>query len=434
MAFDAANQVVKAQRVYTEGIYDAYAKKPDFLRFFESKTEDVPTNYLGRQVTIETGPNPSLAYGNPDGGDFATPGNPTLDNLTVTYQWVNAGFEQTLAAMMNNNKETVDDPFKRAVKSSAKQFSQWLNYYVSAGNGTTALAIASANYAGGTPTVIAVNGATDGFGATRLVPLQYGFWYDPTGTTQRVGTVGAGVLRIASKTKIALTFTTNLPSDLVIGDIFVPEGGNTVGIKGLPYLIGNSGNLFNKSRTAVTQLQSQVIAVSGALTAASILQLYAQMGQATDTDDSGQTDWFTIATAWAQWYNYISLTTVSPVFTHDSSGRPGADVGAKSLQTTWFGAPMRRFKWLKADELYMLSLKNGEDGGNAFAMAVLKKAGQILPGMPASDWIQAINGTTSSYRTARQQFLDFAGDAYVRTPYAQGKLTGLTMAQAMQKS
>lgn len=434
MAFDAANQVVKAQRVYTEGIYDAYAKKPDFLKWFESKTEDVPTNYLGRQVTIETGPNPSLAYGNPDGGDFATPGNPTLDNLTVTYQWVNAGFEQTLAAMMNNNKETVDDPFKRAVKSSAKQFSQWLNYYVSAGNGTTGLAVASANYAGGTPTVIAVNGATDGFGATRLVPSQYGFWYDPTGTTQRVGTVGAGVLRIASKTKTTVTFTTNLPSDLVIGDIFVPEGGNTVGIKGLPYLIAASGNLFNKSRTSIPQLQSQVITVSGALTAASILQLYAQMGQATDTDDSGQTDWFTIAFAWAQWYNYISLTTTSPVFTHDASGRPGADVGAKSLQTTWFGAPMRRFKWLRADELYMLSLNNPEDGGKAFAMAVLKKAGQILPGMPASDWIQAINGTTSSYRTARQQFLDFAGDAYVRTPYAQGVLRALSMPQGMQKS
>lgn len=433
MAFDAANQVSKAQRVYTEGIYAAYANKPDFLRWFEQKTDEVPTNYLGRQVTIETGPNPSLAYGNPDGGDFATPGNPTLDNLTVTYQWMNAGFEQTLAAMMNNNKETVDDPFKRAVKSSAKQFSQWLNYYVSAGNGVTGLAIASASYAGGTPTVMVTNGATDGFGATRVVPLQYGFVYDPTGTTQRVGTVGAGVLRIASKTKTSITFTTNLPSDYIIGDIFVPEGGNTVGVKGLPYLIGNSGNLFNKSRTSIPQLQSQVIAVSGALTAASILQLYAQMGQATDTDDSGQTDWFTIAMAWAQWYNYVSLTTVSPTFMHDSGGRPGADVGAKSLQTTWFGAPMRRFKWLRADELYMLSLK-AEDGQKSFAMATLKKVGQILPGMPASDWVQAINGTTSSYRTARQQFLDFAGDAYVRNPYAQGRLTGLSMPFGMQKS
>ncbi len=434
MPLDAANQVVKAQRVYTEGIYDAYAKKPDFLKFFETKTEDVPVNYLGRQVTVETGPNPSFAMGNPDGGDFATPGNPTLDNLTLTYQWANGGFEQTLAAMMNNNKETVDDPFKRAVKSSAKQFSQWLNYYVSAGNGISGLATASASYSGGSPTVFVANGATDSFGATRVVPLQYGFIYDPTGTTQRVGTVGTGVLRIASKTKTTITFTTNLPSDYVTGDIFVPEGGNQVGFKGLPYLTRNSGSLFNKSLTSVPSLQSQVITVSGALTAASILQLYAQMAQVTNADDSGATDWITICFAMAQWYNYVSLTTVSPTFMHTSAGRPGADVGAQSLQSTWFGAPMRRFLQLRGDELYMLSLTNPEDGGKAFASAVLKKVGQILPGMPASDWVQAINGTTSSYRTARQQFLDFAGDFYCRTPFSQGVLRALSMPTAMQKS
>lgn len=434
MAFDAANQVSKAQRVYTEGIYDAYAKKPDFLRWFEQKTEDVPTNYLGRQVTLETKANPSLAFGNPDGGDFATPGNPTLDNLTVTYQWMNAGFEQTLAAMMNNNKETVDDPFMRAVKSSAKQFSQWLNYYVSAGDGTTQLAIASASYSGGSATLMTTNGATDGFGATRVVDGQRGYIYDPTGTTQRVGTVGTGVLTIASHTKTAITFTTNAPSDFVIGDIFVPEGGNQVGVKGLPYLVAATGNLFNKSRSSVPQLQSQVITVSGALTAASILQLYARMAQATNADDSGATDWITICFAMAQWYNYTTLTTTSPTFMHTSDGRPGADVGAKSLQSTWFGAPMRRFLQLRADELYMLSLTNPEDGGKAFAMAVLKKVGKILPGMPASDWMQKINGTTSSYMTARQQWLDAALDSYVRTPFAQGKLAALSMPQAMQKS
>lgn len=427
MAWDAANQTSKAQRVYIEGIFETYQNKADFLRFFESKTEEVPTNYLGRQVSLETGPNPSLSSGNLDGGDLAIPGNPTLDNLLVTYQWLNSGFEQTYGSILNNDKGTVEDPFKRAVKSSARQFAQWLNYYVSAGNGTTQLAIASAAYNAGTPAVLTTNGATDSFGATRVEPLQYGYIYDGTGTTQRTGTVGAGVLRIASKTKTAITFTTNIPSDTVIGDIFVPEGGNTIGIKGLPYLISNTGNYFNKSRTSVPGLQAQVLAVGGALTAAAILTLYASVGQTDNFDDSDGLEDITIATAWSQWYNYVSLTTVTPTFMHTAGGRPGADVGAKSLMATWFGAPMRRFKWLRSDHLYMLQLRDN------FKMATLKKVGKLMT-LPAGDWVNAINGATSTYRAARQTWMDFAGDAYCRRPYQQGVMTGLSMSVAMQKS
>lgn len=426
--WDAATQTSKAQRVYIEGIYETYQNRADFLRFIESKTEEVPTNYLGRQVTLETGPNPSLSSGNLDGGDLAIPGNPTLENLLVTYQWLNSGFEQTYGSILNNNKETVEDPFKRAVKSSAKQFAQWLNYYVSAGNGLTQLAIASANYSGGTPTIFTANGATDGFGATRVEPLQYGYIYDATGTTQRTGTVGAGVLRIASKTKTVITFTTNIPSDTVIGDIFVPEGGNTIGIKGLPYLINNTGNYFNKSRTSIPGLQSQVLAVGGALTAASLLTLYASVGMADNADDSDSNlDDITICLSWAQWYNYVSLTTVTPTFMHTAGGRPASDIGNKSLMATWFGAPIRRFKWLRSDHIYFLQLRDN------FKMATLKKVGALME-LPAGDWVNSINGTTSNYKAARAKWMDFAGDHYCRRPYQQGVLTGLTMAVAMQKS
>jgi hypothetical protein len=426
MAWDAANQVSKAQRVYIEGTFETYQKKADFLRFVEMKTEEVPTNYLGRQVVLETGPNPSLSFGNLDGGDLATPGNPTLDNLLVTYQWMNSGFEQTYGAILNNDKGTVDDPFERAVKSSAKQFAQWLNYYVSAGNGTTALATASANYSGGTPTIFTANGATDSFGATRVVNGQKGYIYDATGTTQRVGTVGAGVLTISSHTKTAITFTTNIPSDTVIGDIFVPEGGNTVGIKGLPYLVNNTGNYFNKSRTAVPGLQSQVIPVNGALTAAALLEAYATVAFAAGLDEDDNAEGLTIASGMSQWYNYMGLIT--PVSFQHNATRPDADIGTRTLTTSWFGVRMRRFFWLRSDHLYMLMM-------NSFKMAVLKKVGQIK-GMPAgnSEGLQKINGTTSSYAAATQRWLDFAGDFYCQAPFQQTVLTGLTMSKAMQKS
>jgi hypothetical protein len=425
MAWTAADQVSKAQRIYIEGIYDAYQHQPDFLRFIESETEEVPTNYLGRQVSLEVSANPSLAFGNMDGGDFATPSNPTLNNFLVTYQWMNSGFEATYASIMNNNKETVGDPFEKAVQSSAKQFAQWMNYYVSGGNGTTALATASANYSGGTPAAFTANGTTDSFGATRVINGQRGYIYDSTGTTQRTGTVGAGVLTILSHTRTVITFTTNAPSDFVIGDIFVPEGGNQVGIKGLPYLVNNTGNYFNQSRTAVPQIQSQVIAVGGALTANALLQLYGQVAQVAGLDDDANTDWMSLAMPYAQWYNYMGLIT--PVsFQHYGSDRPSADIGSKSLQTTWFGVRMRKFFWLPGNDIYMLNMKD-------FKMAVLKKAGAVDARMPANDWVQAINGDTSNYRTAKQRWSDFAGDLFCRRPFAQGRLATVTMSQLMQK-
>jgi hypothetical protein len=424
MAWTAADQVSKAQRVYFEGIFDAYQKVPDFLKFIEAETEEVPTNYLGRQVTLEVGPNPSLAFGNPDGGDFATPSNPTLNNILVTYQWMNSGFEATYSSILNNNKETVGDPFEKAVKSSAKQFSQWMNYYVSAGNGSTRLATASVAYAGGTPTVFTADGAADSFGATRVVVGQRGYIYDSTGTTQRTGTVGSGVLTISSKTKTAITFTSNAPSDFIVGDIFVPEGGNQTGIKGLPYLVNDTGNYFNQSRTAIPQLQSQIVQVSGALTAANLLQLHGQCSFASGMD-VGEFSGY-VCMPLAQWYNYQLLVTAISTIQQTNGNLPKADIGAKSLQTTWFGAPMRTFFWLLGSSLYMLDL-------GSFKMATLKKAGAIDPRMPAGEWVQAINGDTSNYRTAKQRWSDFAGDLYSREPYKQGALTLLNMPQLKQK-
>jgi len=425
MAWDVANQVSKAQRVFLEGIFEAYQKKADFYRYFTHEVEDVPTSYTGRQVVIETKANPSLSSGNLDGGDLATPGNPTLDNFLVTYQWINSGFRQTYGAILNNNKETVDDPFMQAAESSAKQFTQWINYYLSDGNGTTRLATASSNYSGGTPTVFTANGSTDSLGATRIVDGMRGFIYDSTGTTQRTGTVGSGVLTVSSHTKTAITFTSNIPSDTVIGDIFVPEGGNTTGIKGLPYLVNDTGNYFNKSRSAVTQLQSQVLAASGALTATLLLRLHAQCAQA--SGDAIEDQPGTFCMAYAQWINYMGLIT--PVsYQYRGDDRPGADLGFKSLGVTWFGAPMKCFLQINGNAIYRLRL----DG---FKMATLKKVGQLDPRLPAGggEWMQQLSTTAGNYAAGRERWMDFAGDAYAREPFKQGVLNALTMTLGKQK-
>lgn len=416
--FDVANQVSKAMRVYLEGIYKSYQNEADFLKWFKQMTEENPTNYLGRQITIETKPNPSLAFGSLDGGDLATPSNPTLDNLTVTYQWMNAGLSQSYGAILNNDKETVGDPLQRSVKSSAQQFAQWMNYYVSAGNGTTALATSSANYSGGTPTVMTCNGTTDFFGAVRVVDGQKGYIYDSTGTTQRVGTVGTGVLTISSHTNTAITFSSNIPSDMVSGDIFVPEGTNTTGIKGLPYLVAASGNLFNKSRSSIPQLQSTVITASAALSTLFLYRLYSQTAIKSGRSEE-ETGWMSLCFPETQKAGYYNLTVTTPqshYFQHTTQA-PQIDVGGQNLQFTWFGVRIRRFFWLLNNAVYLLDMES-------LKMAVLKQVGQIV-NMPASDWLQALNVTTGNYKAERQQWQDFAGDAYITTPHHCGVLQTL---------
>ena len=88
---------------------------------------------------------------------------------------------------------------------------------------------------------------------------------------------------------------------------------------------------------------------------------------------------------------------------------------------------MKPFFWLLGSSIYSLNLEN-------YKMATLKKAGAIDPRMPAGDWVQAINGDTSNYRTAKQRWSDFAGDMYTRQPYKDGALTLLSMPFLMQKS
>lgn len=424
--------VSKAQTEYIEGIFKIYQNKADFYKLVEEKFEEVPTNFRGRIVSLETIPNPSLAMGSLEGGDLATPSNETLENLTITYQWLNSGLEHSYGSILNANKNTVEDPLKRSTKSAANQFYQWLNFYVSNGDGTSRLATTSAAYNGGTPTVLTCNGTTDTIGCSQLVKGQRVMVFDATGVTQRVGTVGSGAVVIASKTGTTVTGTTNWPSDIISGDIIVPETSATspitTGIKGVPYIVKDTGAYFNGSRSSTEQLKSTVIAVGGALTAAYLLRGYAQTVQRAGRDEAEGNGWLTLACALTQWAAYFNLTTTSPnmhYFAHTSE-RPGIDVGGSSMNFTWFGSPIRRFFQFPGNKMFYLDLK-------AFKLAVLKKPGQM--NMPAGDWLQGINGTTSSYKASRQRWLDGALDMYSPNPHVLGVLDTLdTTNLPMQKS
>lgn len=422
MPVTSSTVVSQAQRVLFEGIYTAFQNEADFLSEVE-QLEEVDTNFKGRQITLEMSPNPSLAFGNLEGGNLATTGGPDLDDLLVTYVWMNSGIEQTYGAMLNDNKETVVPVLPYTVKSSAKQFSQWMNYYFSNGNGTTRLATSSAAYDAGAPTVFTADGATDTIGATWVVPGQKGWIYDPTGVTKR--TAGnSNILTVNTVNGTFFTVTVTIPTSMVAGDIFVPENGAgiTTGPKGVPYIVGATGDYFNFDRDTTQQLRSTVVTTNGGINALDLYKTYTQTKQRSgEMGRKTSTKGLTMAYGMTQEAGYYALTVATPqnhVF-FTNTERPQVDAGGQNLQFTWFGCPIKNFYQFNGDAVWFLYM-------DLFKIALLKKVGQLL-NMPAGDWMQALDGTDSTYRAARQRWMDWAGDMYSRQPYKMGVNNGLSI-------
>lgn len=428
-----------AQRVILTKVYELYQNKTDLLGWMDALPGD-QINKKGLQVPIELSPNPSLAIGTGDGDVFATAQAPNLDNFIVSYVNLNAGTNETYAAMLNNNIETSEDMFRFVMESDAKQFASFLNSYVSRGDGTAALATVSANYSGGTPTVATCNGSTDSIGVSQLVTGGYYLFFDATGATQRTGTVGSGALQLASKSTTAATFSSNIPSDVVSTDIIVPQIRTTDATSapvGLPYIIDSAGTYFGKSRSSYPGLQSFEKAMGGSLTAGALSETYFSVVQrggyfggdgTTNLDDQV---WMIVNTG--NLNNYYSMTlnsgavVSSPhVFRHTGEDRPGMDLGMKSVNFTWFGAPIKVANSVRGDEWYFFNRKH-------VRKAILKPVGGIVNGMPAADWLQALD-SDGNYLQARLKYRDWFGQFYSPQPFLLGKISGITLVSPTQKA
>jgi hypothetical protein len=434
----SAAEQSNAQRVYLTKVYEGYQNATDVLGEFESFQVD-PINYKGLQVPFEVSPNPSLGYGLGEGGAFPTAGASNMDNFVVTYVALFNGLNETYAALLNNNQETSEDMLRFEAKSNAKQFASWLNTYASAGNSTQALATISANYSGGTPTVVTTNGTTDSIGNSNLVIGGYYTFWNAAGTTQRTGGVGAGPFQLASKTASTCTFGANLPTDIVDTDIICPEVGTTdasYGLYGLPFINDASGTYFSKARATYGGLSSYEKTSAGTLTAGMLSETYFSIVQRGGYFNGGNTNLLPRLEMWtnagnAQSYYSLSLSSGAVVggihqLNHVGDKKPSIDFGGNSINFTWFGAPLKVGNKLPGDQIFFQNM-------SMMRKAVLKQAGNIAQGMPASDYLQGVN-SDGNYTTNRLKFMDFWGQFYSPEPFRLGKISGLTLVAPTQKA
>lgn len=434
----SSSEVTNAQVQYLTDVATLFQNQTDLWNW-AMKMPKEKVNASGIKVPFLISPNPSLSSGTGNNDAYATAGAGNYDNFNVTYTHFNAANIQTVAGVLNANANTSENLVDFEVEESIKQFTNFLNCYISRGDSTLALATISANYSGGTPTIATCNGTTDSIGTTQLVTGGYYLFYDATGATQRTGTVGAGAIQLASKTGTACTFASAIPSDVVSTDIIVPQiGGATdasVGMYGLPIIDDSAGTYYGKARATYGGLASYEKASGGTLTAGMMTETYwsiVQRGGWFKGDGTSSLDtqlWTVMNTGNAQNYQSLSLNAgalvSSPQTFMHTGERPANDIGMANFQMTWFGTPMKICNDVRGDEIYFL-------GKDSLRRAVLKDIGDVDGRFPASGYLQNIDGS-GNFLQARVKILDFYGNVYCREPYKIGKISGLTLVTPTQK-
>jgi hypothetical protein len=163
-----------------------------------------------------------------------------------------------------------------------------VNRALALGDGTGRIGVLSANYAGGSPTLVttAPNTTFGNKGAQFIKPGKKIQIADPTGVTVRNGTVGAGPFTVSSLVLATgvITLSSNGPSDAVTNDIVVPEGAAGRGMHGLEYWVKNSGNLFELALATDPGLRSTIVSGASGTLMLLIEQMFSAMAHYIDEE------------------------------------------------------------------------------------------------------------------------------------------------------
>jgi hypothetical protein len=264
MAFDVSAIAGLADPIWEDQIQET----AEFSAAFWNRCSAMPegdSNAVGRKVKVRTAYNESesyAAFGSSSG--FAQGGNSTFTTFLVPYRTVSTQVLIDQEAIDNDDGKAYYHPVVDEMASALLAGYKKLNRAALMGSGLGEIGVLSANYSGGSPTLVtcAPNTTFGNKGSQFIMPGKKVQIYDATGATLRNGTIGGeGIVTVSSKVNSTgvVTMGTNGPSDAVSTDIVVPERSAQRGVNGLPYWIANSGSIFTVSRSTNPGLQSVVV-------------------------------------------------------------------------------------------------------------------------------------------------------------------------------
>lgn len=378
-------------------------------KYVKGKAKVETANKRGFVTALDFEENGSFSYADPNGGSLATPHKPTFDRITCNYQYIMVGSEVTNESMAQSaagNSIVGADAKATAMQKAAQRLLDMEEFYFCQGDGTQVLARVTANTTAGT--TINCSGAADGFGTYFLKKGQVIRIYDAT-----LATLKHTVTIVGKTTNSAVTVNQNVT--IVAGDVILPEGDvsapTTVGIKGLPYIVGTAtGAYFDKSKTTNPNLAPIVDANAGALSRTKLEQLDVRHrirnGMRMDTVD---------VTSPTQMSQYFSLFINGAVVHYVGDKRPAADLGLDAWEMTWFGKPIRDFRFLPSDSWFKLSL-------NSLCRVSIGTVGKMLA--QPTDYMMKIAG--GAYVNAQQRWDDDYVEYFSANPAQNAALRNLT--------
>ncbi len=234
----------------------------EFTHSFWTRLEALGTgdaNSLGRKVKVRTAYNASESWGGSNGAAYATGGASEFQNLYVPYRFVSKSCLYTKEALDNDDKYAKYHPAVQELMSARMEGMKAINRHCLMGDGLATIAKTTAVESGSTITC-APGTSFGNKGAQFIRKNKIVQVYDATGATQRTGG-SADKLTVSSfvKSTGVITFTTAAPTDVVSGDIVVPENSAAKGVNGTEYWVANTGSLFELSRATYPGLQSTMV-------------------------------------------------------------------------------------------------------------------------------------------------------------------------------
>lgn len=290
MPFDLSQITQLIDPVWEEVIQET----DEFSASFWSRIESMPegdANALGRKVKVRTGYNESESFAPfSSTSGYAQGGNSTFTNFFIPYRTVSTQLDLDQEAIEQDDGKSHYHPVVDEMASTMLTGYKKLNRACVMGDGTGAIAVLTANYSGGTPTLVTCAPSATVFGAkgaqfvkpNKLIQI-----YNSAGTTLRNGTIGGeAIVRVASVNKATgvITLASNGPSDAVTGDIVVPERSASRGINGLPYWVSSTGSLFGLSRSTYPGLQSVEVDGSSGSILFAVESMFSQLSHYIEED------------------------------------------------------------------------------------------------------------------------------------------------------
>lgn len=387
----------------------------------------IMANNRGFRVALDYTRNNTIGYMDPAGGNLTTTLAPALDNMTANLQYIQFGQEITNLQIANSASGMHVGPSAKALaaRKLLQRRAEMEEFYFCRGNGYQDLAVTTGNTPVaaivGTQVTVTCDGTLDGLGAYLLGVGQAVRIYANNRTTLRAkGTI----TQKSSNTTIGFTSSSGTGT-IGATDIIMPESDattpTTTGIKGLPYLVKNSGQYFDKYLTGASSGQYNVSALKAVIdsstttfTRTAMEALY-RNSQTRVGKNPNQRNVCSLAQLSNYYVQFYAQNTAQ---VHVVGGeRPKVDVGAAGSMDdyTFWGQPIDAYPFIHPQNWWMLDY-------STFDRLTLKQAGAML--VPAGQFVQKISG--GAYANAQQSWDDDYLEYLSAQPFKNAGFTALS--------